>query len=275
MPKINQARLREYLKFKGNPAMALLQAIKQIEKDIETKFKELKLDLKEMVRDEVGKMEQKDPTNAGFIEKIVNKTVAQLVKDTKGDRGEKGDLGTTGAKGDKGDSIRGIQGIRGKTGDTGLKGDTGYGKDGRDGKDGKDGATPRKSMDYFTQKDIEQLISALSNITKQDLKEKWEELLKKLDKYQDTITMGGQAGKYFHRGGITLVANEIPTGLINNSNKVFILAYIPKTGSEMVYVNGVRMRSGAGNDYTISGRTLTMATAPPTGSNFIVDYQRI
>jgi len=70
------------------------------------------------------------------------------------------------------------------------------------------------------------------------------------------------------------VDKETPTGLINSSNTTFTLANTPIAGSEHVYLNGILQESGAGNDYTISGATITYLTAPVTGSKLIVSYRK-
>lgn len=71
------------------------------------------------------------------------------------------------------------------------------------------------------------------------------------------------------------VDSEVPSGTINGSNAVFTLANTPVAGSEHIYLQGVRMRPGAGNDYTISGATVTFEAGqiPPTGSNLLADYR--
>lgn len=74
--------------------------------------------------------------------------------------------------------------------------------------------------------------------------------------------------------GITQVTREIPTGAINGSNTTFTLASTPISGSEIVVLNGLEQRPGAGNDYTITGATITMATAPLTGEVIWVHYQK-
>jgi hypothetical protein len=71
-----------------------------------------------------------------------------------------------------------------------------------------------------------------------------------------------------------LVYGEVPSGSVNGSNTTFTLANTPVSGSVCVYLNGVRQLAGAGNDYTISGNTITYLTAPPTGSTLLVDYQK-
>ena len=70
------------------------------------------------------------------------------------------------------------------------------------------------------------------------------------------------------------VSNEVPTGSVNGSNTVFTLANSPRSGTVRVFQNGMRLFVGAGNDYTISGSTITFVTAPTTGDNLIVDYSK-
>jgi hypothetical protein len=56
------------------------------------------------------------------------------------------------------------------------------------------------------------------------------------------------------------VCREAPTGTKNGSNTDFTLAYTPVTGTEMVFLNGVLMNAGAGNDYTIATNVITFLT---------------
>lgn len=70
------------------------------------------------------------------------------------------------------------------------------------------------------------------------------------------------------------VDKEIPSGSINGSNTTFTLANTPVAGSEHVFLNGILQESGAGNDYTISGATITMLTAPLTGEKLRVTYRK-
>src|SRR5699024_1802535 len=58
------------------------------------------------------------------------------------------------------------------------------------------------------------------------------------------------------------VFNETLSGTINGTNKIFTLANTPQTGKEMIFLNGVLLKEGAGNGYTISGKTVTMTKAP-------------
>lgn len=70
------------------------------------------------------------------------------------------------------------------------------------------------------------------------------------------------------------VDKETPAGSINGSNVTFTLANTPVAGSEHIYLNGVLQAVGAGNDYTISGDTITMLTAPLSGERILVSYRK-
>lgn len=75
---------------------------------------------------------------------------------------------------------------------------------------------------------------------------------------------------------ITIAANRVtresPVGSKNGTNTVFTLANAPTAGTEEVFLNGVLQESGSGNDYTISGGTITMAVAPASDDKIVVSY---
>lgn len=84
-------------------------------------------------------------------------------------------------------------------------------------------------------------------------------------------------------GGISLnqngfVVGEAPTQDGGNA-RIFTMANTPVAASEAVYYNGVRMRRGAGNDYTISGGVITFEAGVRAPNllvdNVIVDYRYI
>jgi len=58
----------------------------------------------------------------------------------------------------------------------------------------------------------------------------------------------------------------------NGTNTSFVLAFTPTVGTEEVFLNGVLQEPGAGNDYTISGGTITMLTAPASDDKLVVCY---
>jgi len=86
-------------------------------------------------------------------------------------------------------------------------------------------------------------------------------------------TVNSTSGSGFTKYG-TFVPRETPTGLMNGSNTVFTLANTPVSGQEDVYLNGILQEPGAGNDYTISGTTITMLTAPAATDRLRVIYMK-
>jgi hypothetical protein len=68
------------------------------------------------------------------------------------------------------------------------------------------------------------------------------------------------------------VTREVPSGSVNGSNAVFTLANTPVAGTEQVFLNGLLQQEGVGNDYTISGDTITFTTAPDSGWKLFVNY---
>jgi len=92
-------------------------------------------------------------------------------------------------------------------------------------------------------------------------------------------TLGSTAVTYVADTSGTLstsnfVVEETPSGSINGSNTAFTLANTPTANTVKLYLNGVRQKSGAGNDYTISTNVITMTTAPISGDVLIADYMK-
>lgn len=75
-------------------------------------------------------------------------------------------------------------------------------------------------------------------------------------------------------GASNFVDKEVPSGAINGINTTYTLGNTPTAGTEHVYVNGVLQESGAGNDYIISGATITMLSALATGEKIRVSYRK-
>lgn len=69
--------------------------------------------------------------------------------------------------------------------------------------------------------------------------------------------------------GGTQVIGEVPSG----SGTTFTLAHTPLSGTLQLYRGGVRQQSGAGNDYTISGTTITFSVTVSAGEILLADYQ--
>lgn len=70
------------------------------------------------------------------------------------------------------------------------------------------------------------------------------------------------------------VDDETPSGTVNGSNVTFTLANTPTAGTVKVFLNGLRQKVGAGNDYTISGAVITYLAAPLTGDVVTSDYMK-
>jgi hypothetical protein len=83
-----------------------------------------------------------------------------------------------------------------------------------------------------------------------------------------TLTASGSLGTS------NFVTRETPSGSVNGSNVTFTLANTPTAGTEMVFLNGILQEPGAGNDYTISGGTITYLIAPLTGDKIRVSYMK-
>src|ERR1700722_4131940 len=70
-------------------------------------------------------------------------------------------------------------------------------------------------------------------------------------------------------GNGTPVENEV----VGGSGTSWTLANTPVTGSVKLWAGGIRLTPGAGNDYTISGSTITTAQSYSTGA-LIADYRK-
>lgn len=142
------------------------------------------------------------------------------------------------------------------------------GSDGKDGVDGKDGISGKDGADG-KDADIQEVISLiLRELPIEGLEEKIDILKKEMTRLRQ-MPLGRAMGPSV----ITPrpLSNITPTGSINGSNTAFVLPKAPKTDSERVYLNGVRMRKGSDNDYTVSAKTITFNTAPLTDDIILVD----
>jgi hypothetical protein len=110
----------------------------------------------------------------------------------------------------------------------------------------------------------------------------------------DTTTSGSAAYTYFlealnavgssvHTSGLNVttnasgsiptgsfVFNETPAGAINGTNAAFVLAHAPVSGNLILSKNGTILVPVT--DYTLSGNTITMTTAPTSGSILLATY---
>ncbi|MBU6287591.1 MAG: hypothetical protein KGS10_05460 [Chloroflexi bacterium] len=100
--------------------------------------------------------------------------------------------------------------------------------------------------------------------------------------YPSFVGCGGGGGG--GGGGGSRLFNQLLTGAINGVNTTYTTASdFTHDGSfdEAVYLNGQKLQSGAGNDYTVSESggpgtgydTVTLAIAPIAGDVLAIDYQ--
>jgi hypothetical protein len=68
----------------------------------------------------------------------------------------------------------------------------------------------------------------------------------------------------------SFINNQVPSGTIDGTNKVFTLGSTPITGSVSVYLNGILRQ--VTSDYTISSTTITFITAPSIGATLLTNY---
>lgn len=77
--------------------------------------------------------------------------------------------------------------------------------------------------------------------------------------------------KWVEPTAISFVNSETPSGTINGTNTSFTLANSPLSGTLKVFLNGQRLTLTT--DYTITGTSLSMVSAPVSGDVLLVDYQ--
>jgi len=171
----------------------------------------------------------------------------------------KGEVGDKGERGEKG--IQGKNGEDGKDGQDGINGVDGKdGIDGKDGENGKDGAPDTTEEVKAKLEQVGLSISAIKGL---------EEVLKGL-RIQRSLGGSKAIGPSVI---LRFINNETPTGAIDGANTDYRLVKGPQTDSLKVFVNGVRMRSGSSNDYTLLGNTLTFNTALLTDDVLLTDYE--
>lgn len=91
-----------------------------------------------------------------------------------------------------------------------------------------------------------------------------------LDARIDALESAGPSGLTYDK----FINRETPVGNIDGVNALFTVAFDVHAGSENVYVNGLLQEPGAGNDYTISGKEITLTYVPVVGDRVKVSYFR-
>lgn len=184
-------------------------------------------------------------------------------KGEKGGKGDKGEKGERGERGDKGD--RGEQGNRGERGEKGEKGDTIVNEANIE--------ELRKDVDFLQNTHFDFRTEVRKNIS--GLSKRFgdfvptsvlEPSIKKLVVPElNRILRSFQSQIYFLSNRIDgsggNVTAETPSGTINGTNKDFTVT----STLVALYLNGAYQTAG-GEDYTLSGTTITFVNAPPSGS---------
>ena len=87
--------------------------------------------------------------------------------------------------------------------------------------------------------------------------------------------------RLFGGGGTSTIGVQVALGRIqvieeevSFSGTTGTLSETPESGSVRLYRGGVRMQEGTGKDFTISGNTITLATAALSEEVFVADYNR-
>jgi hypothetical protein len=68
-----------------------------------------------------------------------------------------------------------------------------------------------------------------------------------------------------------IITLEVVSGTVNSSNTSFTIANTPQ-GNIRLYWDGILLNPGTGNDYTISGSTITTLFTPTTGDVLLASY---
>lgn len=90
----------------------------------------------------------------------------------------------------------------------------------------------------------------------------------------DPIDETDAANKKYVDERVGFVDLETPAGAIDGTNATYTLANTPVAGSLHLYLNGLLQEAGAGNDYTLSGTTITTADPLEAGDKLRASYRK-
>lgn len=149
-------------------------------------------------------------------------------------------------------------------------------KDGKDGKQGKDAKSPS----------VEEILNSLFNSKRLTL-DQIIDLRPHLDNLRRAVMRGGgdtvAAGTgitIMNTNGVKTISAPSASGTnVYDENlssqlpsSTLVLAHTPIAGTVRLYRGGARQNLGAGNDYTISGATITLIIAAVSGETIVADY---
>ncbi|MHA1400045.1 MAG: hypothetical protein ACTSQE_06835 [Candidatus Heimdallarchaeaceae archaeon] len=233
-----------------------LREYEEMEEKIEEKPKPYIPEGISMIKGDKGDMPTKEE-----VEKTVKKVVNNIKDELKAKDGKDGYT-----------PVKNKDYFDGKDGRTPIAGvDFPMPKDGERGKDGK--SIDKKEVEKMVKKETKkQLNDALKPslfgkpkiLSKKDIQKQIKDYMNK--NLNIRIPFGG-GGRTFQ-----FADAEIPTGTVDGSNKTFTIANTPDPVTSLaVYVNTTRKTLT--EDYTLSGATITMTSAPRSGAVIRCDYR--
>jgi len=88
------------------------------------------------------------------------------------------------------------------------------------------------------------------------------------------VKLAANSGLKVDSNGLSIkkVTREVPSGTKDLVNTTFVLAQLPIAGTEEIFFNGQLLDIGSGNDYVISGSTITLAFAPGAEDKILASY---
>src|SRR3990167_7409218 len=278
-----QDRIRDFLKFRANPHLAFFAEVEKMRKEFEAEIEKLKIQAEksieeasagaildkldvakkiaqESARDEIKNFRGETSNRLRQILDAIEKTKNQFKKDLQQQSDE------VWARMERSHEVlmANIEQMRGPQGERGIDGQSIVGPAGKDA----DIKELEKNLPQFGTA-FRDGLELLPNGEKMKI-DAIEDLREELEKIRQ---IRGTLGRAMGPSVITPspLSNITPTGSINGSNTAFTLPKAPVKDGERVYLNGVRMRNGASNDYTLANRTITFNTAPLINDVIIVD----
>ena len=125
----------------------------------------------------------------------------------------------------------------------------------------------------FVQPKAEEIQTAL-NPTIEQFRKEWEEKVQQALASRGGVRGlgGGSVINPRPMKGISTDTTPAITGNINGANTNFVLPKAPVANGLALFLNGVRQRIGSGNDFTLTGKTITFNTAPLSGDIILCDF---
>lgn len=242
----------------------LIAELQNLKEDHQAEHDQKMAEISRLIEDAKTHVTRHTERSTNELVKTTKHVIGYAQAMNKGDKGDKGEDGRHG--------VDGRDGRDGKDGRHGIDG-----KHGRDGQDGKN-ADPQEVTNYIKEKKLLS-IDHINGLP---------ERLRDIHNTARAGAMRGGGDTVVAGNGISITRDANGKSTITNtgsaSNKVrdevpsgsgtsFTLAHTPIANTLQLYRGGIRIQSGAGNDYTRSGTTITLATALATSEILLADYE--